>query len=93
MNPMTETFLRFSGEWPLWPVVGVATLAGLAMWFLYGRERKAHPGTWSWVPGGCRSLVVFLLVMAMAHRRAALTVEKRKLERQRLIAFTKNPSL
>jgi hypothetical protein len=66
MNPMTETFLRFSGEWPLWPVVGVATLAGLAMWFLYGRERKAHPGTWSWVPGGCRSLVVFLLVMAMA---------------------------
>ncbi len=66
MNPTTETTLRFTGDWPLLPVMGVAAFAALLMWLLYRREVRLLPDRWAWVPGACRSLAVFLLVMALA---------------------------
>lgn len=66
MNPTTETTLRFSGDWPLWPVVGVAFVLALAMWALYRREVRLLADRWSWVPGFCRALAVFVLVLALA---------------------------
>ena len=66
MNPTTETTLRFSGDWPFWPVLGVAALLALAMLMLYRREIRFHPDRLAWVPGVARSLAVFLLVLAFA---------------------------
>lgn len=66
MNPTTETTLRFSGDWSLWPVVGVASVLAALMWLLYRREIRLTNERWSWVPGFCRALAVFVLVLALA---------------------------
>lgn len=66
MTPTTDTTLRFTGDWPLWPVVGVAALLSLVMWLLYRREVRLVADRWAWVPAACRSLAVFLLVLALA---------------------------
>lgn len=66
MNPTTETTLRFTGDYPV-PVVWLVAL-GLAavMWFLYRREMKFQTGTAAWVPAACRTLAVFILVLALS---------------------------
>jgi hypothetical protein len=66
MTPTTETTLRFAGDYP---VIGVWVLAfGLAaaMWFLYRREMKFLSGPLAWVPAACRTLAVFILVLALS---------------------------
>jgi hypothetical protein len=66
MTPTTETTLRFAGDYP---VIGVWVFAfGLAaaMWFLYRREMKFLSGPLAWVPAACRTLAVFILVLALS---------------------------
>ncbi len=66
MTPTTETTLRFAGDYP---VIGVWLAAfGLAalMWWLYQRELRHQSGRFAWVPAACRSLAVFLLVLALS---------------------------
>ena len=42
MNPVTETTLRFTGDWPLWQAVALAFgLSALMLW-LYGREARRY---------------------------------------------------
>lgn len=66
MNPITETTLRFTGDWPAVPVIASALgLAGLMLW-LYRREIRFHPDRLSWLPAVLRSLAVFILVLALA---------------------------
>jgi hypothetical protein len=66
MTPITETTLRFTGDWPLGPVVGVGITLALLMWLLYRRELRLRADRWAFVPPLCRALAVFLLVMALA---------------------------
>lgn len=66
MNPTTETTLRFTGDWPVWPVVGVAVVLSLLMFVLYRREVKFHESRFSLLPAILRSLAVFILVLALA---------------------------
>lgn len=66
MPPTTETTLRFAGDHP---VIGVWALAvGLAvlMGWLYRREMRFQSGPLAWVPAACRTLAVFLLVLALS---------------------------
>ncbi len=66
MNPTTETTLRFTGDYPVMAIVGVALVLALAMWFLYRRESKFHSSRFAWVPAALRSLAVFILVLALS---------------------------
>ncbi len=66
MTPTTETTLRFVGDYP---VLGVWVLAlGLAalMAWLYRREMRFQSRRLSWVPMACRTLAVFILVLALS---------------------------
>ncbi len=66
MNPVTETTLRFTGDWPLVAVLLAALgLSGLMLW-LYRREIRLHPSRMAWLPATLRALVVFILVLALA---------------------------
>ena len=66
MNPTTETTLRFTGDWPVVPVVAVALGLSLLMLWLYRREIRFHSSRFASVPALLRSVAVFLLVMALA---------------------------
>jgi uncharacterized membrane protein len=66
MNAVTQTTLRFTGDWPLWPVLGAAVGLGLLMYVLYRREIKFHPDRGARIPAVCRALAVVLLVLALA---------------------------
>lgn len=66
MNPTTETTLRFTGDWPVLPVVGVALVLSLLMLVLYRREVRLHESRLAFLPALLRSVTVFLLVMALA---------------------------
>lgn len=66
MSPTTETTLRFAGDYP---VIGVWVMAfGLAvlMAWLYRREIRFQSGFLGWVPAACRTLAVFILVLALS---------------------------
>lgn len=62
----TETLLRFTGDWPVLPVLGVAALLALLMFFYYRRELRFHQGRARWVPACLRALTVFILALALA---------------------------
>ena len=66
MTPTTETTLRFTGDWPVAPVVLVAAGLAALMLLLYRREIRFHPQRLSWLPAVLRALAVFLLVLALA---------------------------
>lgn len=66
MQPITETSLRFTGDYSVLAVWAVAVGLALAMWFLYRRELKFHGGALAKVPAACRSLAVFILVLALS---------------------------
>ncbi|MBL9114420.1 MAG: hypothetical protein JNJ83_05385 [Verrucomicrobiaceae bacterium] len=66
MTPTTQTTLRFTGDWPFWPVLGTALVLGLLMWLLYRREIRFHPDRGAWIPAAARSLAVVLLVLGLA---------------------------
>ena len=66
MTPTSETTLRFTGDWPLLPVVGVALALSALMYLLYRREVRVNPHRFAWMPAACRSLTVFILVLALA---------------------------
>lgn len=66
MNPTVETTLRFTGDWPVVPVVGAAAVLSLLMFVLYRREVRLHESRLALLPAILRSLAVFLLVMALA---------------------------
>jgi len=62
----TETLLRFTGDWPVLPVLGVALLLALLMFFYYKRELRFHQGHARWVPALLRALAVFILALTLA---------------------------
>ena len=66
MPPTTETLRRFTGDWPLLPVVGVALALAVLMYLLYRREIRMRPDPWVRLPAVMRSLAVFLIVLALA---------------------------
>ena len=66
MTPTTETTLRFTGDWPLLPVVGVALALSGLMFLLYRREFRGNPSPMAWLPAALRSLAVFVIVMALS---------------------------
>ncbi len=66
MTPTTETTLRFTGDWPLLPVVAVALGLSLLMLWLYRREIRFHSERLAWLPGVLRSLAVFIIVLALS---------------------------
>ncbi len=66
MTPTTETTLRFTGEWPFWPVVLAALVLAAVMAWLYQRGMRYQSSPLAKVPVICRSLAVFLLVLALA---------------------------
>lgn len=66
MTPTTETTLRFTGDWPLLPVVAVAVGLSALMLLLYRRESWGNRNLSSWVPAVLRSLAVFVIVMALS---------------------------
>lgn len=66
MTPTTETTLRFTGDWPVAPVVLAAAGLAALMLLLYRREIRFHPQRLSWLPAVLRALAVFLLVLALA---------------------------
>lgn len=66
MTPVTETTLRFTGDWPIVAVLLAAFgLAGLMLW-LYRREIRLHPNRLAWMPAVLRALAVFILTLALA---------------------------
>ncbi|MDB6137345.1 MAG: hypothetical protein JWO94_417 [Verrucomicrobiaceae bacterium] len=65
MTPSTETTLRFTGDWPLLPVIGVALGLSLIMYWLYQRESRGRAGS-LWLPAMLRSVAVFVIVMALS---------------------------
>lgn len=64
MNATHRTALRLTGEYPAALVLLAALSAAALMWWLYRRERSAAPV--HWLPAACRSLAVFLLVLAFS---------------------------
>ena len=62
----TETLLRFTGDWPVLPVLGVAALLALVMFFYYRRELRFHQGPARWVPALLRALAVFILALTLS---------------------------
>lgn len=62
----TETLLRFTGNWPVGPVLGAACGLALLMFFYYRRELRMHTGPSRWVPAVLRALAVLILVLALA---------------------------
>lgn len=62
----TETLLRFTGNYPVWPVLGGAAGLALIMFWYYRRELRMHAGLSRWVPAVLRALAVFILVLALA---------------------------
>jgi hypothetical protein len=62
----TETLLRFTGDWPVPPVLGVAALLALLMFFYYRRELRFQQGPARWVTALLRSLAVFILALALS---------------------------
>lgn len=66
MNPTTETTLRFAGDYSVITVWALAFGLSALMWFLYRREMKFQSGRFRWVPAACRTLAVFLLVLALS---------------------------
>lgn len=66
MNPTTETTLRFAGDYSVVTVWVLAFGLSALMWFLYRRELKFQTGRFAWVPAACRTLAVFLLVLALS---------------------------
>jgi uncharacterized membrane protein len=65
-TPTTETLLRFTGDWPALPVVGVALALAAIMFFYYRRELRMHEGVSRWLPALLRALAVFILVLCLA---------------------------
>lgn len=66
MTPTTETTLRFTGDWPLLPVVGTGLALSGLMLLLYWREVRRHPDKLAWLPASLRALTVFVIVMALS---------------------------
>ncbi len=66
MNSITETTLRFNGDWALLPVIGAGLFLALLMFLLYRRELRNHPGRFTWLPALLRSLAVFIIVLALS---------------------------
>lgn len=66
MNPTTETTLRFAGDYSVITVWALAFGLSALMWFLYRREMKFQGGRFRWVPAACRTLAVFILVLALS---------------------------
>ena len=62
----SQTMLRFTGDWPVWPVLGVASALALVMFLYYRRELRQHEGISRWMPALLRALAVFLLVLCLA---------------------------
>ncbi|GEP44363.1 VWA domain-containing protein [Brevifollis gellanilyticus] len=66
MNPTTETTLRFAGDYSVITVWALAFGLSALMWLLYRRELKFQTGRFAWVPAACRTLAVFILVLALS---------------------------
>ncbi|MBK8093807.1 MAG: hypothetical protein IPK32_17985 [Verrucomicrobiaceae bacterium] len=66
MPSVTETTLRFTGGYPPLPVIAVALLLTVLMWWLYRRETRHSAAALSWLPAALRSAAVFILVLALA---------------------------
>jgi hypothetical protein len=62
----TTTTLRFAGDWPTLPVIGLAVALSLLMWWLYGREKRNRDGFLAGIPAILRALAIFILVIALA---------------------------
>ncbi len=62
----TETLLRFTGDWPVLPVLGGGALLAVLMFFYYRRELRFHRGPARWVPALLRALAVFILALALS---------------------------
>lgn len=66
MNPVIETTLRFTGDYPALGVFALALGLAAAMWFLYRRESRHQTGPATWLPALLRSVAVFILVLALS---------------------------
>ncbi|HSI62784.1 MAG TPA: hypothetical protein VLE43_06685, partial [Candidatus Saccharimonadia bacterium] len=62
----TQTYLRFTGDWPPLPVFSIAIGLGLLMFFYYRLELRFHAGMARWVPALLRGLAVFMIVLCLA---------------------------
>ena len=62
----TSTTLRFAGDWPTLPVLGLAVVLSLLMWWLYRREPRNSGGAAAGLPAILRALAVFILIVALA---------------------------
>ncbi|MCB1208617.1 MAG: hypothetical protein KDK97_04780 [Verrucomicrobiales bacterium] len=62
----TSTTLRFAGDWPTLPVLGLAVVLAVLMWWLYRREPRNRGGLIASIPAVLRALAVFILVIALA---------------------------
>ena len=63
---ITQTLIRFTGDWPTILVVSVAFVLAVIMFFYYRIELRRHEGKARWVPALLRALAVFLVVLALA---------------------------
>lgn len=66
MPPTTETTLRFAGDHSVIGVWALAVVLAVLMWMLYRREMRFQSGPLAWAPAACRTLAVFLLVLALS---------------------------